>query len=68
MSKAHDSHSAAKSWDDATPEEILAARVQSLEEGLEHLKLCVEEALRACLSHPSRGARPETILDDEWSK
>ncbi len=53
-----------KSWDDATPMEILEARVQSLEEGLEHLKACVMEALR----YGEDIAPAWKILDEEWGK
>ena len=60
----------ARSWDDATPDEIRDARIQSLEEGLEHLKLCVMEALRYGTVRPSSesGTPAADILDEEWSK
>lgn len=60
-----------RSWDDATPDEIRDARIQSLEEGLEHLKACVEQALRyGAMTHSHTGGFPlaADILDEEWSK
>lgn len=65
---AQDSPPHARSWDDATPDEIRDARIQSLEEGLEHLKSCVVDALK----HGRMTWEGETpawvILDEEWSK
>lgn len=55
---------ASRSWDDATPDEIRDARIQSLEEGLEHLKSCVVEAL----IHGDTLKAAAYILDEEWSK
>ena len=52
-----------RSWDDATPDEIRDARIQSLEEGLEHLKQCVSEAFRYANLPVAAD-----ILDEEWSK
>lgn len=63
--KARFDHPAAKSWDDATPMEILEARVRSLEESLEHLKYCVADALRY---GTVRSTTESDILDEEWSK
>ncbi len=60
----------AKSWDDATPDEIRDARIQSLEEGLQHLKDCVEDALRYGWGRVEGDARASMadILREEWSK
>jgi len=58
----------AKSWDDATPLEILQARMQSLEEGLEQLKNCVEWALKQTAQREGSPIRPEAVLDEEWGK
>ena len=57
-----------RSWDDATPMEILEARVQSAEEGLEHLKDCVMQALMLCDPVAGAPVSPWVILDEEWSK
>lgn len=58
------------SWDDATPDEIRDARIQSLEEGLQHLKECVTEALRHGTVRSPYVDSPTAwqILDEEWSK
>lgn len=60
-----------RSWDDATPDEIRDARIQSLEEGLSHLKACVSDALRYGVV-PANEMDDRTdayvILDEEWSK
>lgn len=58
------SDAAPSSWDAATPDEIRDARIAHLEEGLEHLKVCVCEAL---LSGNTMHAAA-LILDEEWSK
>jgi hypothetical protein len=57
-----------KSWDDATPQEILEARVQHLEEGLNWLKECVSQALRQTETRMGSPVRPEDVLDEEWPK
>jgi hypothetical protein len=61
---------ASRSWDDATPDEIRDARIQSLEEGLQHLKDCLDTALRYGTVSPTTesGALAADILDEEWSK
>ncbi len=53
-----------RTWEDATPDEISDARIQSLEEGLQQLKECVSDALRYGTSLRQAG----TILDEEWAK
>jgi hypothetical protein len=63
-----DGGNAAKSWDDATPDEIRDAKIQSLEEGLQHLKECVQEALMLTQAISGAPVRPEDVLDEEWSK
>lgn len=67
---SHEKAAASRSWDDATPDEIRDARIQSLEEGLEYLKQCVWEALKFGTVRPSTesGASAADILDEEWSK
>ena len=55
---------AARSWDDATPDEIRDAKIQDLYEGLEHLRHVVAEALRYGKSLPDAA----DILDEEWGK
>jgi hypothetical protein len=68
MAADRDTPTGARSWDDATPMEILEARVQSQDEAIQHLKDCVMWALQLC--EPVEGApvRPEVVLDEEWSK
>lgn len=56
--------SAARSWDSATPDEIRDARIQALEESVQHLKECVTDALRYGRDLPHAAE----ILDEEWSK
>ena len=58
----------ARSWDDATPDEIRDARIQSLEEGLQHLKECVIEALKYGSLGTNGPTQAWAILDEEWSK
>ena len=48
--------------------ELLQARVQSLEEGLQHLKDCAMWALEQCAQRDGSPVRPEAVLDEEWSK
>lgn len=59
-----------RSWDDATPDEIRDARIQSLEEGLQHLKNCVSDALKYGSTHHKHetDVRAHWILDEEWPK
>lgn len=58
-----------RSWEDATPDEIRDAKIQSLEEGLEHLKQCVSDALRYGIVDPFKGGIVAAdILDEEWTK
>ena len=57
-----------KSWDDATPDEIRDARIQSLEESIQHLKDCVMWALALTAERDGAPVRPEVVLDEEWSK
>lgn len=59
---------AARSWDDATPMELLQAEMQSLREGLEHLKDCATWAFEQCAQVEGSPVRPEAVLDEEWSK
>ena len=62
--KTSQSAASSRDWEDATPDEIRDAKIQSLEEGLEHLKQLVVEALEygSSLKHAAE------ILDEEWSK
>ncbi len=46
----------------------LQGRMQSIEEGLAHLKWCTGEALTVCAKRDGVLDRPEIVLDDEWSK
>lgn len=57
-----------KSWDNATPIEILEARVQSLEEGLEQLKEILMWALEQTAQRDGSPVRPEDVLNEEWGK
>lgn len=57
-----------RSWDDATPDEIGDARIQALEESVQHLKDCVSWALSLTAAKDVVCARPEDVLDEEWSK
>jgi hypothetical protein len=56
-----------KSWENATREEILTARVTDLEDALRHLKHCVGLALRQTALREGCETRPEGVLDDEWA-
>lgn len=60
--------SGARGWDQATPLELLQAEVQSLQEGLQHLKDCVMWALEQTAQREGSPVRPEAVLDEEWSK
>ncbi len=44
----------------------LHGHMQSLEEGLQHLKDCTEQALRLCATIEGAPVRPEVVLDEEW--
>lgn len=60
-----------KSWDDATPDEIRDARIQSLEDSVRHLKDCVEMALRygaPAHNNVAGYSLAADILNEEWSK
>lgn len=51
-----------------TPDEIRDARIQALEESVQHLKDCVSWALSLTAAKDAVCARPEDVLNEEWSK
>ncbi len=57
-------------WLHMAPRDIvdLHGRMQSLEEGLEHLKDCTSWALELCALDEGAPARPESVLEEEWTK
>lgn len=57
-----------RSWDDATPMELLQARVDSLQESVYWLHNCVCAAFEQTAQRDGSPVRPEVVLEEEWSK
>lgn len=58
-----------RSWDDATPMELLEAKVEHLQESVWWLVECLTLALRfTAVRDDAGGTRPEDVLSEEWGK